>query len=329
MRHHFGDFLDREDGYWTTIPNRERYAYRIGDVPSGSRDVTIITIGKDDESWTRVFTLPNLVELTLHEASQEQLEGISELRSLKRLRITHARPKTIDFIRGLSCVEELILEYVSGFNDLSPLRDLKRLRSLHMENLRRVESFDGLSGIESLRYLAFCGTFDWKQPVKDFEFLRGLPNLEVLAAWQFLCKKAYPALLPAVSLKNLKKVRIVASHLASEEYALLEVGLPSVAGANWGPWRKFAYRSLQLPASDVRTHLPAHIIREKHPDVTICHDGRRLIDDPDSLWFEFTGKSAGRVKCTSPKADAKCREFAERYEAMKRAAKSLIAHEAR
>ena len=30
MRHHFGDMLDREGGYWTTIPNRERYAYRIG-----------------------------------------------------------------------------------------------------------------------------------------------------------------------------------------------------------------------------------------------------------------------------------------------------------
>ena len=30
MRHHFGDLLDRDGGYWTIIPNRERYAYRIG-----------------------------------------------------------------------------------------------------------------------------------------------------------------------------------------------------------------------------------------------------------------------------------------------------------
>ena len=29
-------------------------------------------------------------------------------------------------------------EYVSGFNDLTPLRNLKRLRALHLENLRRV-----------------------------------------------------------------------------------------------------------------------------------------------------------------------------------------------
>ena len=39
--------LDREGGYWTIIPNRERHAYRIGDVPAGSREITVVTIGKD------------------------------------------------------------------------------------------------------------------------------------------------------------------------------------------------------------------------------------------------------------------------------------------
>ena len=91
MRHHFGDFLDREGGYWTTIPNVERYAYRIGDVPSGSKEVTIVTIGKEDENWARALTLPNLEELTLHEPTPEQLGAIGGPHSLKRLRITHAR----------------------------------------------------------------------------------------------------------------------------------------------------------------------------------------------------------------------------------------------
>lgn len=27
MKHHFGDFLDRTGDYWTTIPNRERFAF--------------------------------------------------------------------------------------------------------------------------------------------------------------------------------------------------------------------------------------------------------------------------------------------------------------
>jgi hypothetical protein len=36
MRHHFGDLLDRDGGYWTIVPNRDRHAFRIGDVPAGS-----------------------------------------------------------------------------------------------------------------------------------------------------------------------------------------------------------------------------------------------------------------------------------------------------
>ena len=92
MRHHFGDMLDRDGGYWTIVPNRERYAYRFGDVPAGSKEVTIVTIGKDDANWSRALTLPNLEELTLHEPTVEQLGAIGELHLLKRLRITHAPP---------------------------------------------------------------------------------------------------------------------------------------------------------------------------------------------------------------------------------------------
>jgi hypothetical protein len=76
MRHHFGDLLDRDGGYWTTLPNRERHAYRIGDVAARSKRVTIVTIGKDDVNWSRALTLPYLEELTLHEPTVDwrQLE---------------------------------------------------------------------------------------------------------------------------------------------------------------------------------------------------------------------------------------------------------------
>ena len=38
--------------------------------------------------------------------------------------------------------------------------ELKRLRALHVENLRRVSDFSGLAGLDSLRYLAIHGTLD-------------------------------------------------------------------------------------------------------------------------------------------------------------------------
>src|SRR5688572_14339979 len=113
MRHHFGDMLDRDGDYWTIVPNRERYAYAIDGVVPGSEEVTIVTFGKADEHWSRALTLPNLEELTLHEPSEEQLAAVGVLTSVKRLRVTHARPTSLDFLRTMVGVEELVLEYVS------------------------------------------------------------------------------------------------------------------------------------------------------------------------------------------------------------------------
>lgn len=287
MKHHFGDLLDRGGDYWTVVPNRERYVHRVDTVPAGSKQVTIATIGSEDTLWRNVFTFPNLEELTLHSPSKEQLLAIAELSLLKRLRITHARPKEITFISPLLQLEELVLEYVSGFSDLSPLRSLPKLKSLHVENLRRVADFGGLAGIASLRYLRIDGTLDWKQPIADFEFLRGLPNLEVLSFGQIICKIPYPALLPALTLKKLKRLELTWNMLAAEEYAMLEAGLLEVDGASWGPFTRFEYSQ-------------------------------------DEEWFEFTGKGAGRAKCGHPKAEQKCAEYAMKYEEMKASAKHII-----
>ena len=291
MKHHFGDLLDRDGDYWTIVPNRERYAYQIADVPDGSTEITVATIGSGDDCWRKVFTFPQLEELTLHEPSPGQLLAIADLPRLKRLRLTHARPKDIEFIRSLQNLEEVVLEYVSGFEDLSPLRSLTHLKSLHLENLRRVKDFSGLSGINSLRYLSIDGTLDWKQPILDFEFLRGLPNLEVLAFGQIISKAIFPAMLPALTLQKLQRLRLSWSMLATEEYALLEVGLPDVKGTQWGPFTRFPFgASVQ--------------------------------------WFEFTGKGAGRAKCGLAASDLKCAEVTKKYELLKKDAARVISKHA-
>lgn len=324
MLHHFADVMDREGGYWTIIPNRERYAYRIREVAEADAQITIVTIGKEDENWRRVFSLPNLEELTLHEPSAEQLLGVGELRHVKRLRITHARPKTLAFIASMEGLEELVLEYVSGFTDLSPLRTLRRLRAVHLENLRGVSSFGGLHGLGELRYLAIYGTLDWKQPIFDFSFLGGLPHLEVLAFWQVVTGAPYPAMLPDLSLRRLKRLRVHRTVLATEEYALLEEGLSGVEGAAWGPFESETRGRVELPRDDVRAHVPVDVLRLNHPDVLVHHDGRRSVPDPARSHFVFTGKGAGSVRCLSATAEGRCVEFAARYRELRSNARALI-----
>lgn len=287
MKHHFGDLLDREGDYWTIIPNRERFVDLIERLQPGDEQVKVVTVEGNSPAWHHIKSFANLEELTLHSPTEVQLTGLAELTHIKRLRITHARPKEISVLGELCWLEELVLEYVSGFSDLSPLQKLSRLKSVHFENLRRVSDFGGLAGIHSLRYLSIDGTLDWKQPILDFEFLRTLPNLEVLSLGGVALKAPFPATLPLMTLKKLKRIRIPRNMLVAEEYALMEVGLKGLNGSTWGPQHQLRYSAQEE-------------------------------------WFEFTGKGAGRAKCGHPDSARKCAEYAAKYEAMKNAAASLL-----
>ncbi|MEZ5014946.1 MAG: hypothetical protein R2794_11705 [Chitinophagales bacterium] len=235
MKHHFGDHLDRTDNYWTMVPNRERFAFSAELDITNKDEVKILTISKyqEKEHWEQIFECPNLEELTLHDPSKEQVQAIRKLTQLKRLRVTFFRATDIEFIGDLYNVEELILEYVSGFSNLSPLLKLTKLKSLHVENLRRVSNFDGLQGLDSLRYLHIDGTIDWRQPIENFEFLKGLKNLEVFSLGWIINKTEFPAFLPILHLKKLKKIKIGTSTLKTNEYAFLQVALPNVEGCSW------------------------------------------------------------------------------------------------
>ena len=322
MKHHFGDFLDRTGNYWTTIPNRERFAFIADFEIENKNEVKILTISKNQEKehWKQVFDCPNLEELTLHSPSKEQVQAIRKLTNLKRLRVTFFRAKEIEFISDLHNLEELILEHVSGFSDLSPLLKLKKLKSLHLENLRKVQNFEGLSGIESLKYLYINGTLDWKQPIDNFEFLKGLPNLEVLALIRVINKTPFPAFKPILHLKNLKKIRLISNMFATEEFAYLETVLPNVEGAVWEPYTKVVngYMGMKtLPKKDERSKLSDKSLKEKHPEVKIIN-GNRMIKEPNPGWFEFLGKNAGKVKCNNPLAEKKCIAFSNKYLEMKK-----------
>ncbi|HTI92776.1 MAG TPA: hypothetical protein VL727_19400 [Puia sp.] len=233
MKHHFADLLDRSDDYWTIVPNRERYAYSAMDKLAEKDLVKILTISKHDENWKQAFDCPNLEELTLNDPSKEQLAAIHTFRAIKRMRVSYLRTPTIDFIAHCPNVEELVMEYVSGFSDLAPLQELKQLKSLHLENLRRVSSFDGLRGIESLRYLFIGGTLDWNQPIADFNFFASLPNLEAFQFMFVFNQSPFPAFLPLLYLKKLKKIHVGRGYFKTPEYAFLKAAFPHIEGCDW------------------------------------------------------------------------------------------------
>jgi hypothetical protein len=252
MKHHFGDFLDRTGDYWTTIPNRERYAF-VADFDIANKDeVKILTISKSHNRahWEQVFDCKNLEELTLHAPSKEQVQAIRKLTHIKRLRVTFFKAADIDFITDLQHLEELILEYGSGFSDLTPLQKLKKLRSVHFENLRRVKDFSGLAGIESLKYIYINGTFDWNQPVESLDFLSEVPNLEILA-FGFgirIMRQEYPIFKPFIHHQKIQKLKIGRAFCSLEDYAFAEVllGKENITYADGTPVELFNEHNGQL-----------------------------------------------------------------------------------
>ena len=281
MKHHFANLLNMPD-YWTIVPNRERFSFIADYKIKNNDDVRILTITKNQERahWEQVFNCSNLEELTLHEPSNEQIQAICKLTRLKRIRVTFLRTADIQFISNLPNLEEVVFEYVSGFSDLSPLQSLSKLKSLHLENLRRVSNFDGLKGIESLRYLCVDGTLDWKQPIENFTFLEGLPNLEVLALRFVINKTEYPAFLPILKLKKLKKIRIGMATFDTKEYAFLQAAF---------------------------SHAPHTLVSFGDIPWKPCY---QIHDD----YMEFIGKKAGRIKLNNPKAEKIIANFERQYE---------------
>ncbi len=247
----------------------------------------IITIGKDDVNWRIIFDLPKLEELTLQNPSKQQLLSIEKINHLKRLRITHARPKDIDFISSLENLEEVVFEYVSFFSDLSPLIELKKLKSLHLENLRSVHDFSGLEGLENLRYLYISGTVDWDQPIDDFNFLNGLPNLEILNFGFVRNNSDFPAFLPIINLDKIKRIGIGRATFQTKEYAFLES----------------AFSSKQCGYMD--------------------GDSWNLCTEYNGS-FEFLGRGAGKISCKNKEAKSRCSEFTQQYEEMKKQSKIII-----
>ncbi|MEM6568979.1 MAG: leucine-rich repeat domain-containing protein [Planctomycetota bacterium] len=321
MKHHLADFLDRDDGHWTFTPNRQRYGQGIADAPDGSPDVVVATIGRDTTDWERVLDFPRLEELTLHEPSKEQFEAVGRLRSIRRLRVTHHRPKTIESLAAAVGVEEMILEYVSGFSDLSPLRALPRLRSVYFENLRRVKRFDGLAGCNELRYLAIHGTLDWDQPIHDFEFVEELPALEVLSAHSVRALAGPPVALPIARSTSLRRLRIMNQILTALDHAILEVGLPHVDGARFGPWELEYDKYHQVAQDDPRVEEARRAGRSVHQR----YDGLISVADPETAWFRPTGRGARRFRRNGTKAnERRCADVTARYDDLKDEARRLL-----
>ncbi|MCB2085043.1 MAG: leucine-rich repeat domain-containing protein [Sphingomonadaceae bacterium] len=311
MKHHFGDFLDREGDYWHLIPNAKRWAYHHGDLTEAPANTDILTLTRNDKNWRYVTRLEHLRELTLHEPSREQLECVDELTNLRRLRITHAQPKNLNFLTNLNDLQELVLEYVSGIEELSAVGNLPKLRSLHLENLRRVKDFSGLQSSGSLRYISVDGTMDWRQPIETMDFLASIRTIEVLRLMAVRLLSPYPVFASLVEAPRLRKVVIAMNAVELKDFAYLHARRPDVDGAVRPAFVFHDAERRPVHPRDIRFRMPeAEFL--KITRALIDDEGHRFIDQPSRAFL--LGKGARYVEGERHKVEDACRVHAEQYE---------------
>ena len=227
MKHHWADFLMRDLGHWNFTENRHRWSSYFDDLENVPANAETVTINSDTKNWKHLPALTSVDELTLHEAKREHLQSIKLPPNIKRLRITHARPQDINFIAEADQIEELILEYVSGFNDLTPITHLPNLRAVHFENLRGMRDYSPLGKAPKLQNVSIYGTTDWYQPVNDFSFVNKLKCLEHLG---IVCVKGEQPLNTLTTLsthKHLKSLSVQSTVFTLEEFAWLFAATPN------------------------------------------------------------------------------------------------------
>jgi hypothetical protein len=310
MKHHFGDMLDRSGGHWNFVPNAQRFAFQMPQWTSGQKKISIATISSGDSNWELISTFPNLEELTLHSPSHEQMAFVSKLWRLKRLRITHARPKNLEFLTRLQNLEEVILEYVSGFNDVSPLGNLSNLKALHIENVRRVSDFSGIKNAHSLKYLSIDGTVDWAQPIEAFDFLGELASLEFLRLINVRSPKVAEPLACLLELKKLSKISFAMNTFPLEVFAWLQAKLPQVDGAVRPAYAKFGGENPEIDPRDIRFRMPIEEFNS-YTNLFIGPDGKRYQRIPHQA--VLLGKGARTLTGSQETVDKACDIYSAKY----------------
>jgi len=313
LKHHFADFLDRNGDTWTITPNGQRWSCHVDDLTDVPEDTERLTVTAGDRNWQRMLQLPQLRELTLHEPHRDQLLALAHMPQLAALRISHARPASLAMLEGLSALRELVLEYVSGFSDLSPVGRLPALRALHLENLRRVSDFSGLAGAPALRSLAVRGTLDWNQPVADPGFLAQLPALEAVSITWF--RSPLLSGMPGALLRvpKLRKVHFSMSELPLEDFARIQAWLPGVEGAVREPFVLCGENQRLIDPREDAAALPLEAFLAV-PGFWVDAQGRRREHLVDSAYL--LGKGERMAQGRSASVLAKCGQHAQRYRAL-------------
>jgi len=149
-------------------------------------DVTLGYRKKLEKKWIEIFPkLDNVKFLSLrHRVDQDFFNSVCQMKNLEFLQFWTSTVENITAIKSLTNLRKLHIDSFSRLTDLSPIKDLKHLEWLVVQNCFKIINYDIIGDLVNLKALAIHG--DKIAPrnlrlksLKPFEGLTNLQHLDI------------------------------------------------------------------------------------------------------------------------------------------------------
>ena len=119
--------------------------------------------------------------------TQQIFDSVCKLKNLTGLNIKWSSIKTLDNISNLTSLKYLRIGSSAKVESIKPLITLTNLEVLDIENLKQITDFSPLSNLTNLKFLSIEGGMYTKQKVDTFEPISKLTNLIYFSTAMISC----------------------------------------------------------------------------------------------------------------------------------------------
>jgi hypothetical protein len=261
-----GEAMDRASADGTPLYELGRTKNKlIDDLSVVPDDTEYVAIKGSAKNLDRLAQLNDIVAIWASEPTNKFFQTSARLPRLRALYVVYF--KTLDEVQlsGAKSLEHLALSWATRLQDLSFLRDLPALKTLIIDDMKRLD-LTTLPELPQLTGLALGGGINSTMKVQSFDPLTRLPNLRYLSLYSI--RSTDGSLKPLSMLRNLRDIALP-NYFSVDEFARLAGALPDTKGKVLTPFFTATDGSDKIPWGCKNCGGPRYMMTGK-PAVILC-----------------------------------------------------------
>jgi len=245
-------------------PTRNKHVVEdMNDVPDDAEYIATTGSAKNLE---RLAELNQLEAIWITQPSSELFRACARAPNLRALYACYFKKLDVVELAGAISLEHLSLDWATRLVDLSFLADLPALRTLIIDDMKRLD-LNTMPELPDVTGLAIGGGINSTMKVESLEPLSRLPNLQYLSMYSI--RAADGSLKPLSRLRNLREIKLP-NYFSVDEFARLAGALPNTKGTVLTPFFTATDGSANIAFwSCKKCHVQRYMMTGK-PAVILC-----------------------------------------------------------